>query len=273
MESRARTRKSVTFNLVLHRNTESSQSVRVLKVASMPDSVGEVKQQVQAQLQIPACCQRIYFETALLSDQDTLHFYRIQENDTLHVHFNSEADVRDIMDIISSLRGMIIFLNSIQDELSQESHLPDLHVRIARAVKSKHVESLAFMYFYPSSTEKADANRRLFIANEGLQLMHKVHLLLLQQPWGRIPIELQYLEHAILRVLWNITASFSVREQVLQRPTLDAIIQSMLRVKIERDKPVSAPRSGTVQHPRMMAMELDRIVSEVVYKAVGTLCK
>ncbi len=266
-------RRAPEFHLVLHCTPENTQSKRVLAMAEMPQRVGDLKQLIQSRLKIPACCQRICFESVPLRDHESLHFYRIQENDTLHVHYTSEADIGDILEIIDTLQATKVFLTSIQDELSRNAlHSPELDRRIARAIRSALVESLAFHYFYPSATERADANRRLFIASEGLQLMHEVHMLLLRQSWSRLPLELQYLEHAILRTLWNITASFSVREQVLQRPTLQAIARSFLRVKVERSKVISAPYHATVRHVALAA-EMDRILSEVVYKAVGTLCK
>ena len=209
----------------------------------------------------------------LLRDHKSLHFYRIRDKDTLHVSYNSEADVEEILGITNTMQDMIIFMESMQHQLSQEACLPGLIPRITRAINSTRVESLAFKYFYPCSSERAEANRKLFIARGGLDLMHKLHILLLTNPWSRVPVELQYLEHAILRTLWNITASFSVRDQVLQRPTLEAISQSMLRGRVIKNQRVMVSSIHTSILNSVNSHELNRIVSEVIYKAIGTICK
>ena len=259
------------FTVVLDCVPEKLQKVGTLKfVDNCPKTVLDLKQGIEDEFGIPSCCQNISVENIQLADQRLLKFYRVREGDTLCVQYNSVADVDEILDIVDSLCSMKTYIESIQPILSSGKPSDMFTKSIQNNIFADKVESLAFEYFYPCSSERANANRLLFVQHEGLEHMHRVHELLLLQPWQNIPIEMQYLEHAILRVLWNITASFLIRTLVLQRPTLKAITKSFLRVKVPKEGIVSAPENLFSSPP---TMERNRIASEVVYKAAGSMCK
>ena len=259
------------FTMVLDCIPENSHKVATLKfVENCPKTVPDLKQGIEDEFGIPTCCQDVFLENVQMNDQCSLKFYRVREGDTFHVRYNSEADVDDVLDIVASLCSMITYIERIQPILSDGIPTEFLRNSIPENIFANKVESLAVQYFYPCSSERANANRLLFVQRGGLDLMHKVHELLLLQPWQNIPIQLQYLEHAILRVLWNITASFLIRSLVLQRPTLKAITKSFLRVEVPKQGVVTAP-ANKFSHPP--TLELNRIASEVVYKAAGSLCK
>ena len=261
----------VEFTVVLECVPDNSHKVTSLKfVEKCPTTVLDLKQGIEENFDVPTCTQNISVEDVQLHDQHSLKFYRIRDGDTLHVRYNSEADVDAVLGIIASLCSMITYIDSIQPTLSRGRPSEHLRNSIPKNIFADKVESLAFEYFYPCSSERANANRLLFVQHGGLDLMHRVHELLLLQPWQNIPVEMQYLEHAILRVLWNITASFTIRTLVLQRPTLKAITKSFLRVQVPKEGTVSAP-TNCFSSPSIL--ELNRIASEVVYKAAGSLCK
>jgi len=262
----------ITFHVILNCTATKTSKEKILHLEQAPETVSEIKEQIQSKFKVPSCCQILYFDSVLLREGESLYPYRIQDEDILHVDYNSEADIEEVLDIISTMRKMIPFIASIQPELSSESISEDLDKRILQNVKSNDVESLAFEYFHPCASERASANRLLFIHNGGLDLMHELHVMLLKQPWRTTPLEMQYLEHAILRTLWNLTASFLVRTQVLKRHTLDAITESMLRVEILPNKPIKAPYNGFANQ-RAPVHHLDQIVSAVIFLANGTLCK
>lgn len=264
--------REVTVQILFHCVLDNTVKENRFTLKGYPESVLELKESIQAEYSIPASCQRVYFESLLIGDDERLGSYWIRDGDTLHVYYNSEGDVKDVLEIISSMREMVPFLESIQPELSKGALTTELDILISRSVKASKVESLASKYFWPCSTERANANRLLFVSNNGLELMHQLHVALLRQPWKNTPLELQYLEHAILRTLWNITATFSIRTLVLRRPTLDAVGQSLLRVKVEHDATIVAPHKLPAGRMALRG-ELNRVLSEVVYKAIGTICK
>lgn len=266
--------REVTFNIVLHCIPDKTTRKKTVTFVRCPQTVLELKQSIQTELSIPACCQNIFFDTVLLADTETLCDHRIQDGDRIDVHYTSEANVVEILDIVKSMRKTVLFLESIQLELSHHNFTQGLERRIILSVKepSLKVESLAIAYFYPSSSERANANRYLFVSSGGLDLLYQMHVSLLKQPWERTHVEMQYLEHAILRVLWNITASFSVRNLVLRNPTLEPLVSSMLRVKVRRGRFICSPYKWNARAYGGQAA-MDHIICEVIYKAVGTICK
>ena len=261
----------IEFTVVLDCVPENSHKVATLTfMKNYPKTVPDLKQGIEDEFNVPTCCQDVFLENTQLDNHCSLKSYRVREGDTFHVRYNSEADVEDILDIVGSLCSMITYIERIQPILSKGKPTEFLTNSIPENIFADKIESLAFQYFYPCSCERANANRLLFVQRRGLDLMHKVHELLLLQPWQNIPIEMQYLEHAILRVLWNITASFTIRNLVLQRPTLKAITKSFLRVEVPKQGIVTAPVN---KFSFRSTLELNRITSEVVYKAAGSLCK
>lgn len=259
------------FTMVLDCVPENSHKVASLTFTrNYPETVSDLKQGIEDNFGIPTCCQDVFLENVQLDHHHSLKFYRVRDGDTFHVQYTSEADVKDILNIVGSLCSMITYIEHIQPILSKGKPTEFLTNSIPENIFTDKVESLAVQYFYPCSSERANANRLLFVQRGGLDLMHKVHELLLLQPWQKVPIEMQYLEHAILRVLWNITASFTIRHLVLQRPTLKAITKSFLRVEVPKHGIITAPVNN---FSFRSALELNRITSEVVYKAAGSLCK
>lgn len=260
-----------TFELVLHCESAATTKAEV-KFATRPSTVVDVKRVIQEEFKVPVGCQKIFLDSTLLRDKEQLKFYRIRNGDTLHVHYNSEADVEDICDVIAYMELMVFFIDLIQPTLNAEMCTAAIHRRITENVHPEKVESLAVKYFYPCSDERAKANRLLFVQSGGLDLLYRLHEGLLKQPWCRTPIEMQYLEHALLRVLWNFTAAFSVRTLLLSRPTLSLLFKSFNRVKIPHNAHITAPLNNPFVPSSVSTFEHDRISSEVIYKALGTIC-
>ena len=261
--------REVTFRILLHCVPEKTKREKSLTLENYPATAIELKQCIQSEYSIPASCQRLYFESALIGDDERLASYRVRDGDTLHVRYNSEGDVRDILGIISSMAEMVCFLESIQPELLKGtlSRGP-----VTRSVKVSEVKSLTAKYFEPFATERANANRLLFVSNNGLELLHELHTILLRQPWENNPLEMQKLEFAILCVLSNITCSFFTRTLVLRRPTLDAVAQSLLRVELARRTTIEAPRNNYAAWGAVQA-EFNSVLIEVLYRAACTICK
>jgi hypothetical protein len=259
------------FTVVLDCVPKNSHKVASLSFTrNYPKTIPDLKQGIEDNFGIPTCCQDVFLENIQLDNHCSLKFYRVRDGDTFHVRYTSEADVEDILNIVGSLCSMITYIERIQPILSKGKPTEFLTSSIPENIFADKVESLAVRYFFPCSSERANANRLLFVQRGGLDLMHKVHELLLLQPWKNVPIEMQYLEHAILRVLWNVTASFTIRHLVLQRPTLKAITKSFLRVEVPKQGIITAPVNN---FSFRSTLEQNRITSEVVYKAAGSLCK
>lgn len=263
---------AVTFCIVLH--SDSEVNARALSLPALPDTVAELQRCVETEFNVPKCCQTISLESVPLQGTDSLGSHRIRNGDTFHVHYKSEADVKDLREVLDSMQRMVCTIESEyhQNKYYSEGLFDAVALSSLCRIQPERVECLASHYFWPCSSERAIANRLFFLDQEGLQLLYKLHTLVLTYQWHETPVSLQHLEQAILRVLWNITASFDVRTRVLEYPFLELCVRSAKRVEIQYKERVRAPRHLACIAPTVPT-EQDRILGEVIYKACGTLCK
>lgn len=269
-------RGEVSFNVILNR-TGGDKATKArnldIKNGKMPLRVRDLKSCIELEYDIPSCCQTLVFESVTLEDQALLDFYHVRDGDTIHVNYTSEGNVAEILSVVDHMTQSYHFIGSIQNDLNNHKVSDDLESLIHQSVHSEKVNDLPEVYFTPCSSDKAEANRNLFIQCGGLDMLQRLHALLLQQPWSNMPLRMQYMEHSILRTYWNITAAFTVRMYVLQYPkALGCILRSFLRMELQEKSVIKVPRNiyaiGVAS-----SNELNRIACEVVYKAMGALCK
>ena len=240
----------------------------------MPLRVKDLKHCIEQEYSIPACCQSLVLENVTLEDRLELESYRVRDGDTIRVDYVSDGDVAEILDVVYHMTCSYRFIASIQDDLSHSRASHDLNTLVNREVRYSKVGSLPEIYFTPCASERAEANRKLFIQCGGLDMLCKLHGLLLRQPWCRTPLMMQYLEHAILRTYWNITAAFTVRMHVLRYPSaLQCILRSFLRLRLDPSAMTQVPHNPFTFLSGISRGELNKVSCEVVYKAMGGLCK
>ncbi len=256
---------SISLNLKLYCQTDDSMTRSVkLVTPDTPKTVLDIKQCVEKELNIPVCCQDVSFESQTLRDSESIEMLKIREGDTLTIKYQSEGEVEEVRNIINGMRDTRRFLRqkSVRRRLENGcGRDPEVSMTLA----SIQIDLLATMYFHPSADPRSKANRLFFVSNNGLHTMHQLHCELLKYPWNKCVLEMKYLEHSILRVLWNISAAFSIRLLLLERPTLQSVIKSLVRVEI--------PPNSFVQGPIGSPYEHKTVTSEMLYKAVGTIGK
>ena len=252
---------------------QTSEECTLVVKHGMPLRVKDLKTCIEQNYSIPSCCQTLVFESVTLEDQFHLDFYHIRDGDTVNVFYVARGDVEEILEVVNHMMKSYRVIESIQDKLSAQMLSDDLDALVNQNVFWEKVNDLPEIYFTPCSSNKAEVNRNLFVQCGGLDMLQRLHGLLLQQPWSNLPLKIQYLEHSILRTYWNITATFTVRMFVLLYPrTLSYILRSFLRVELDKLSPVEVEMNIYAMREASMS-ELNRIASEVVYKAMGTLCK
>lgn len=263
-----------SFTVVLNcSGQKTAQSKTLLIKEGMPLRVRDMKSCIELEFSIPACCQSLVFESVPMEDQLTLRFYRVRDGDAIHVDYASEGNVAEVLSVVSHMTRSYHFIQSIQADLNCHKASDDLDTLINQSVYWEKVNDLPEVYFTPCSSDKAEANRNLFIQCGGLDMLQRLHTLLLRQPWSNMPLNMQYMEHSILRVYWNITAAFTVRLYVLQYPrALDNILRSFLRVELDEKERLNVPMNIYATRSATRT-EQNRIACEVVYKAMGALCK
>ena len=238
----------VSYNLKLFCSTDQTKSRNTkIVIPHTPRTVLDVKLCVEKDLSIPACCQCVIFESHELRDQDSIKQQRIREGDTLVIKYTSDAMVEDVREIIQEMKAMRRFLQRKDIRKCLASGC-DPNSQISTNVNEIKVKILVSVYFkHANSDETNKANRLFFIRNNGLQITHRLHKELLRHPWNNCVAEMQRLEYAIMRLLWNISAAISIRELLLQRPTLEAVMKSFLRVKVPADQYLNTLRQESYE--------------------------
>ncbi len=267
--------REVSFSVVLNCTGDktTSQGHNMVIKKGMPLRVRDLKTCIEQEYSIPACCQSLVFEAITLEDQFPLDFYHIRDGDTINVYYIAKGNVAEIMDIVEHIIKSYRIIESIQDELSAHRVSDSLDALVDQNMYWEKINDLPESYFTPCSSHRAEVNRNMFVQCGGLDMMQRLHGLLLQQPWSNMPLKMQYLEHSILRTYWNITAAFTVRMYVLQYPrTLGYILRSFLRVELNESSHFQVGKNLYAMREASTG-ELNRIASEVVYKAMGALCK
>ena len=272
----------IIFSVCLQ--SASEVSTRSLCLPAIPDTVAELQLHIETEFSVPQCCQSVFLEGVHLHGDDSLRVHRVRNGDTFHVRYESEADVEDIREAVEFMQEVFTIIQ-ISYGLHPEYYRPnfvftrdnvlDLILMLDQHIKPEIVECLAIHYFHPAKSARAIANRLLFLDIDGLAILYELHNMAVRYPWELTAISLQHLEQAILRVLWNITASFDVRLQVLQYQFLELCVKSALRVPIRSNKEVMAPQhlASSGEQTTLTVQEQDLTLAENIYKAFGVLFK
>ena len=270
-----------TFSIVLH--STDDVLTRSLCLTSFPETVWELQGHIETEFNVPRCCQSVVFEGVSLLGNDSLRVHRARSGDSFHVYYNSEADVTDIRGVVKCMEDAYILIEKSYNDEHSEYYIPNREFNresvldtiqlLDQRIKPETIECLATQYFQPFKSKRAIANRLFFLDLGSLELLHKLHVLVVKYPWDVTVIALQHLEQAILRVLWNISASFDVRLQVLRHKFLELCMKSALRVPIQSNARVKAPKHlafGTNPTPDLVE---ESILGENMYKAFGVIFK
>ncbi len=264
----------VSFTVILNcRGRGTTQEKTLVVKGGMPLRVRDLKSCIEEEYSIPVCCQNLVLESVVMEDRVPLEVYRVRDGDIMHVNYVSGGNVLEILDVVDHMTKTYYFVESIQADLNAHKVSDDLDTLLNQSIHWEKVNGLAEVYFNSHTLDKAEANRNLFIQCGGLDMLQRLHTLLLRQPWSNTPIMMQYLEHAILRTYWNITAAFNVRMYVLQYPrALDNILRSFLRVELKKDTPIVLPKNIYATR-QANGRQQGHVAAEVVCKAMGALCK
>ena len=267
-EESAKEREEIRLSLMLCCDDSAEKKTLVLP-AGLPTDVEGLKNVIQSELSIPVPCQKIYFESALLLDHDSLRYCRVRDGDVLHVHYNSEADVAGIQQQVELLKEVIVHVELIQPELADQKtvYRSDIDAHINRMRPQEGIRLLAYTYFSPLLSEESKANVACFAHYSGIDLLSQLHALVLKHPWERTPFALQYIELAILCVWWKLSAMLGARMFLLDSQICNCLVQSALRVTVKPKERVCAPAHVLV------GVNQNSLLSKVIFEAVGTLCK
>ena len=266
-----------TLNVVLNCvPTDSSVEKQLLfDHKAFPATVLDVKAQIQSSYEIPVCCQTLYHGAERLRNDEDLKSHRIRDGETVKVSYSSEADVQQVLGAMPIMSSMVSYITEIQPILSKQEveteAATELNAQLPLHVKYHVLEDI-IECFGERVSDRADANRLLFIDNGGLNYICQLHDLLLKQPLHNTPLPMQLLEDSIVSMFWILSCS-SVTSRLLIKPSIiKAIGQSFLRAKINNmgDIELSPNRFADIQQGSGPTQK--RVAFKIVFRAMGALC-
>lgn len=252
------------LKLTLHNTTDDSKTEHdfICQDSLNSITVTEVKTQVEVKYSVPACCQALYFESTLLRDQNTLAQSWLRDGDTIVIRYNTTADVKEVIEIVTLLRQ---FLEKVEEYTSSAGGERQVNTNILQLGSNvKTVRDLVFNSFRDAS-ERSDANRLLFVHKNGVETLYKLYGLILKTEYQKAIFQMRYLESVLIQVLGSALIDSStriplLRKQVLGNPTLEYVLKSFTRVMIPHGKRIVAP-SGPREHLSVPANIQDQILA------------
>ena len=184
---------SESFRLLLEDGDGNSEADAVQLEPTA--TVNALKSAIQDRFSIPACCQKLYFESLQLKDNDSCTLHRFREGDVINVRYETRADVNEVVNALNCLKELL----EIFTEVARTSDLVRFNIALVQAlpVKVLTLNQLGEVYFSKVSTSKYYTNMTLFMINGGIDVLYKAHLLLVEHDQPPVLV----LE-AIFLVLW-----------------------------------------------------------------------
>ncbi|KAL5516368.1 hypothetical protein EMCRGX_G001667 [Ephydatia muelleri] len=260
------------LNLTLSRPEDGYKQDRELALEWIPETIADLQDKIQDQFNIPIFDQKLMFGPAVLSSKESIQSYSLRNGDSITVEYTSEADVKEISDMISYIQKTCAFLESLSPHLALTPISDSLDTLLQAEIDATKLEAFPSLY-QASSPKRRTANCLLFVEMGGLRAVQQLHSLLLLQPWKKTTLQTQLLENSLNRILWTQVSSgadmVSETAAVSKEFTLDNIVRSFLRVTVVPNTAVTPPPNHNmeryqVQYPVM-------IVTELILNALGTL--
>ena len=206
-----------TFNLILQ-NAEGTTEVENIQFEPAA-TIKSLKSAIQDKFSIPTCCQKLYFESLQLRDNERLAAYRFRESDVIHVKYEARADVQEVFNALGVLRELLHILK----EVERTSDMVKFNFTLVSSLPMKMItlNQLGERYFSKISTNQYHCNMALFMENEGVDILCTVHHLLFEHDQPTVLV----LESVIL-LLW---ARLSLMRNCLHINQLRDIASLLLR--------------------------------------------
>lgn len=255
----------MAFDVILHCSKTGLSNHKQIHFTSGPVLVHDIKSAVETQHSIPICTQTLVYDSQILRDDSKLSFIGVRVGDTFHITYLSEGDCAEIVDIIKWLKLLVGAFGIENPSVSTgiSAIFDDL---LTNGIRLELIEDLAFEYFFPWLNERKYVNKLHFVYNGGVDIIMQVYAAILKQPWEQAILKLKYMEYGILRVLWNLSETFSLRRVITRHGGLRMCMQSLLRKKIIEGEKIEEEVSPDHQAPNW-------ILIETIGAALGTLCK
>lgn len=206
-------------------------------------TIGDLKQRIEEQHDIPIHLMKLIMNSANLADNQTLDQLKVNNGDTFVVQYYSKADCQ-------AINTCITVLNNLTQQLEDDGNISSRNVEW-------NLANLGYRLFLPWLDVRKYANKLYFVSKDGLVLINKSLRILLDMPRESISRELQKVEGVLLVLLWNITEDAHIRRAVVRAGGLESCIKALVIKKV-------VPSEKVVY---------DFFSSELIRKSLGVFAK
>ncbi len=186
----------------------SGYKEKTLILTTSPKTGLQLKEVIEKELQIPVCVQKIFFDTVCVSDKSQLC---LRQEDVLTVEYTTEADTKEIHELIEKIQTMTSELMDKLQELSLDTTL---------SMDPETIHSLIQNCFRTMTPERGRANRLHFIHNHGIEIVHDLYRVLSSIHWSLMNYDLLSLERATLTILCDVSSLIGARCMLLRQPNV-----------------------------------------------------
>ena len=260
------------FHLLLKSTVEDTVKKGKITFSCYPKTGLQFKREVESQYKVPVCVQALSFQTNRICDSTRLRALKIQEGDTIEVLYTAEAEIEYLSSFINTLTRIVSLLRTILPELLDGAEITsDMHDLLLNDCYAFSQDPSHIDYFSVFPMGSPNANQLYFIHNGGLSLLLDMYELLHLLPWHQLPIEVQELEYASIRIIWNFSATLGIRRLLMHRGVLERIFLSLLRAKVEPFKQVAIKE--TLADPFGTPRYSTYVLAETIYAAIVAIGK
>ncbi len=237
-------------------STASKCTEKSITFESAPENGLQLKQAIENELQIPVCLQTISLKSASITDGQLLSGLYLRKDDVLTVEYTTEADTKDMNELLRLLQSFIIDDSSVNTE--------------DNSTDTFTIEELLRKCLQPPTSERTKANRLHFVSKNGIHTCLSIYKVLAPLPWQAMTIETLLLERLILMVLCDLSAANTARQLLMKQPkVVEHLRMSILKTNIHPYELVALKTAdGDVLNP-----QLQLIVMEIMIRAMGIITK
>lgn len=181
--------------------------------------------------------------------------------------------VEELIDrLVKAFREALQFLNAVQNQLQSRKAISlQFSRQISDMLRVRDIDKYVLQLIQVGTGDRVMTNAKLFLQTGELKVVKELHSLLLQQSWEKVcHIDLQYLERALLRLLWPLCSAIPKEQHHEVENNLSNIVGSFLRVSISSD-PIALPNNPNLS--TTSNADQFQVLVEVMITALGCLCR
>ena len=252
--------------------TETKPKEKTVTLSQYPKTGLDAKLFIQQEFQIPVCLQTLSLQSLEISDKQSFNQLHLRDGDILTVNFTTQGNLHEIQAILDSMEAMIKVLETSSEEI-KGTLTPSTENQLITCLNPALIESLIVKYFTPVTSQVAKVNRLYFVHNKGIELTLHLHQLLTEIPWEKHIIEMQLLEHSVLRVIWDLSSTIGIRCLLFRYSMLiKQLSKSLLRASAFPYMKIQAPTNQRAAN-HVTPENQNLILGETMFKGMGVITK